>query len=88
MRIWSHEAAAAAAAVDAPTAISHLAKVSAFTVDLLFKRARSVCHRHSGGLALRNIFRVRPLTHTNSGVHERAPSLAEVLWCKCPARLV
>ena len=48
VRIWSHEAAAAAAAVDAPTAISHLPKVSAFTVDLLFKRARSV---YSGGLS-------------------------------------
>ena len=48
VRIWSHEAAAAAAAVDAPTAISHFPKVSVFTVDLLFKRARSV---YSGGLS-------------------------------------
>ena len=48
VRIWSHEAAAATAAMEAPTAISHLAKVSAFTVDLLFKRARSV---YSGGLS-------------------------------------
>ena len=77
VRIWSHEAAAAAAAVDAPTAISHLPKVSAFTVDLLFKRARSV---YSGGLSdlgASRYFRARPLTHTNSGV--QSSSVHEVL---------